>query len=77
MLLYLNVAPCWTVHPLRAKHLDLIPVRSGTPVPITPALHRAADLTLVLKDRREVTKDSKERVKRVQGRTTHTHTPVC
>lgn len=51
MLLYLNVAPCWTVHPLRAKHLDLIPVRSGTPVPITPALHRAADLTLVLKDK--------------------------
>lgn len=39
---YLNGASCWTVHPFRARHLYLVPVRSSTPVSVTAALCRAA-----------------------------------
>lgn len=38
---YLNGAPCWTVHPPRTGHLDLVAVRSGAPVSVTPRLHGA------------------------------------
>lgn len=38
----LNSASCWTVHPVRSRHLDLVAVGSGTPVSVALTSNRAA-----------------------------------
>lgn len=67
MASYLNGAPCWAVHPLGARHLDLVPVGSRTSVSVAATLSRAAGPNVTslaqMKDRKK--KLSKKKIQSV------------
>lgn len=69
----LSCAPCWTVHPSRTRHLDLVTIGSSAPMSVTSSLHRAAG-------RRKLFQKEAKRSCRAGGgglcQDLDTHTPV-
>lgn len=73
----LSCAPCWTVHPFRARHLDLVTVGSSTPMSVTSSLHIAVGRRKLSQKEAKRSYSARKNLKKyILCQDLDTHTPV-